>query len=378
MSSLKDILTSKITVPKISALDWLHQSTSWPLLDVRSEGEFFDGHIPGSISGPILTNEERHQVGLCYKNQGQEAAITLGMSLVEPHKKQRISDWLRHFSTNVAITCWRGGLRSRFASGWLDEVAGERLKIVQITGGYKAIRRHLLTTLNSKREMWVLGGMTGSGKTALLRDLKNEKDISSEQILDLEGIALHRGSSFGNVLSEKGEKIEQPRQQTFENSVAMQLFKAEGPIVLENESTLIGKVFIPQLFKAQMKSAPLILLETPLQERIEAIFNEYVKIPLESNCPIEKLWLNLESNLKALEKRLGGQETQKCLNLMQAGLKNPINLELQAPWIELLLVQYYDKTYAHSFGRCKHSVVFKGNKTEVKNWLKENMAKRLK
>jgi len=376
MDSLKDKLTSKISVPKLSSLDWLKEPESWPLLDVRSEGEYFDGHIPGSISGPILNNEERHQVGLCYKHQGQEAAITLGLSLVEAHKQERLENWLRHFPTSVAVTCWRGGLRSRFASGWLQEVAGNKLNIVQITGGYKALRRHLLNTLNSPREMWVMGGMTGSGKTALLRELKQEPEICSEQILDLEGLALHRGSSFGNIISPSGEVIEQPRQQTFENSVGLQLFKAQGPIVLENESTLIGKVFIPHNFRAQMKAAPLVLLETSLEERIKAIFEEYVKVPLEHKTPLEKLVKKLEDNLIAVERRLGGKETKTCLELLKTAMKNPLNLELQAPWIELLLVKYYDKTYSHSLEKHKQSIVFRGNRSELKSWLKEKLRKR--
>ncbi|MFM8313989.1 MAG: rhodanese-like domain-containing protein, partial [Deltaproteobacteria bacterium] len=165
MVTLKESLTSQIKVPKISAVEWLTHSVSWPLLDVRSEGEFQEGHIPGSISGPILTNTERHLVGLTYKQKGQEAAIALGLSLVEKFREERVQQWLQSFPKSIAVTCWRGGLRSRFASGWLEKVVGNCRDIVQITGGYKALRRELLKVIEAPREMVVLGGMTGSGKT---------------------------------------------------------------------------------------------------------------------------------------------------------------------------------------------------------------------
>ena len=377
MQTLKDKLTAKIKTPKISALEWLNQSSLFPLLDVRSEGEFQEGHIPGSISAPILNNNERHQVGLTYKNKGQEAAITLGIELVEPHKQERLKNWLSQIDSRVAVTCWRGGLRSRFASGWLEEVAGDKIEIVQITGGYKALRRELINTLNKKREMWVLGGMTGSGKTALLKEMQQEGKIPSDQILDLERMARHRGSAFGNYISKEGEKEEQPRQQTFENRMGLQLFKAQGAIILENESTLIGKVFIPQTFKQQMKLSPLVILEAPLSERVSAIFEEYIKNPIDSGCSSEKLWPILESNIKALEKRLGGKETTEALRLVTEGKPDPLNLEKQTPWIELLLTRYYDKGYAQALKNSKQTVVFRGTKNEVKAWLTEKVLTRM-
>jgi len=377
METLKDKLTAKIRTPKMSALEWLNQSSLFPLLDVRSEGEFQDGHIPGAISAPILNNNERHQVGLTYKHKGQEAAIAVGIELVEPHKQNRIKNWLSQIESRVAVTCWRGGLRSRFASGWLQEAAGDKIEIVQITAGYKAIRRELINTLNKKREMWVMGGMTGSGKTALLKEMQREAKISSAQILDLEAMARHRGSSFGNYVSSAGEKQEQPRQQTFENQMGMQLFKAQGAIILENESTLIGKVFIPHTFKEQMKLAPLVILESPLSERVSAIFEEYVKNPIASGCSPEKLWPILESNIKALEKRLGGKETTEALRLVTEGKPDPLSLEKQTPWIELLLTRYYDKGYAQAKKNSKQTVVFRGNKNEVKAWLTEKVSTRM-
>lgn len=376
MTSLKDKLTSKIKVPKITATEWLQSRSQWPLLDVRSEGEFQEGHIPGSLSGPILNNEERHQVGIAYKKLGQEKAIELGLSLVESQKKIRIQSWLENLKDSVAVTCWRGGLRSRFASGWLEEEAGSRLNIVQITGGYKAIRRQLLNAILSPREMFILGGMTGSGKTLLLNELCQEESSLTPHIVDLEGLAKHRGSSFGSQISTDGVIIEQPRQQTFENALGIQLFQTPGPIVLENESTLIGKLFIPQLFRVQMKQAPLLILETPLEERIAFIFQEYVKNPLKSHCPLAKLTEILEKNLRALEKRLGGKETQVALKLFSEGMKDPMNLEKQSPWIELLLLKYYDKTYAYALSKSQQKIIFRGNKKEVKNWIREAISQR--
>jgi tRNA 2-selenouridine synthase len=376
MGTLKEKLTGQIKVPKISALEWLNHRKRWPLLDVRSRGEFEEGHIPDSLSAPILTNQERHLVGITYKNRGQEAAIALGLELVEPYKKERVQSWLRLVKGSVAVTCWRGGLRSRVASDWLQNAGGSHLEVVQITGGYKAIRRQLISSIESPREIIVLGGMTGSGKTQLLNELKAETIIPPVQILDLEDLAKHRGSSFGNFISEDGEKTPQPRQQTFENQMGLQLFSAQGPLVVENESSLIGKIFIPHLFRDQMKVAPQVILESPLHERVIEIFKEYVQKPLESNCSAEKLWTILTLNTKALERRLGGKETSAVLQKISEGARDPLNLELQSSWIEMLLVLYYDPAYQRSFQVSNPSVKFRGNKKEVKQWLSEHLVKR--
>jgi tRNA 2-selenouridine synthase len=376
MDSLKEKLTATIKVPKISPLDWLKIRRSWPLLDVRSEGEFQEGHIPDSISAPILNNDERHQVGLTYKQNGQEAAIALGLTLVAPQKQKRIENWLSYLDSSVAVTCWRGGLRSRFASGWLEETAGNQLKIVQIAGGYKAIRRQLLNEIATERPLLILGGMTGSGKTRLLQELASDKNFPSSQIIDLESMAKHRGSSFGNLLADFGNVIEQPRQQTFENSLGLALFDAQGPVVLENESTLIGKVFIPQHFRTQMKQAPLVVLKAPLMERVSSIFKEYIEEPIKAQCPIPRLWQILKQNLQSLEKRLGGSETARALKFLEEGLKSPLDLERQSPWIELLLVQYYDKAYSYALTRSQQKVVFTGNANEMKEWLMKALLER--
>jgi tRNA 2-selenouridine synthase len=177
-------------------------------------------------------------------------------------------------------------------------------------------------------------------------------------------------------LGNRGQIVEQPRQATFENSLGMQLFQSQGAIVLENESSLIGKVFIPHLFRSQMKQAPLIILETSLQERIEAIFHEYVEIPLQHETPVTQLWEILGQNIKSLEKRLGGKDTALAIKLLQEGLSNPLLLEKQSPWIELLLVRYYDKAYAYALNRSQQKILFQGNKTEIKSWLIEKWASR--
>ncbi|MBM4317874.1 MAG: tRNA 2-selenouridine(34) synthase MnmH [Deltaproteobacteria bacterium] len=376
MDSLKEKLIATIKVPKISPQDWLKNRRSWPLLDVRSEGEFLEGHLPDSITAPILNNEERHQVGLTYKQKGQEAAIALGLALVAPHKQKRIEHWLKHLESSVAVTCWRGGLRSRFASGWLEETVGNKLNIVQIAGGYKAIRRQLLIEIAAQRPMLILGGMTGSGKTRLLQELSVDKDFPGRQIIDLESMAKHRGSSFGGLLADLGKVVEQPRQQTFENSLGLGLFDAKGPVVLENESSLIGRVFIPQNFRVQMKQAPLIILEAPMHERISFIFKEYIEEPIKAQCPIPRLWEILGQNLKALEKRLGGKETARALKLLEEGGTSPLDLERQSPWIELLLVQYYDKAYSYALTRSQQKVTFKGNALEMKEWLNKTLVER--
>lgn len=349
----------------ISAVEWLTSEERLPLLDVRSEGEYCDGHIPGAISGPILTNEERHLVGIEYKNKGREAAIRLGLDLVTIHKQARTEEWLSQLPKEFAVACWRGGLRSEFALNWIREIAKDR-NVYRISGGYKAVRRQLLNAVSAPRNYFVLGGLTGTGKTALLRQLPYKL---KDQVLDLEAFARHRGSAFGNFLSSSGEKLEQPSQQTFENSLGLQLHSVNGPVLVENESHLLGRVSLPDPLLQQMKLAPLIILEAPLETRIASIYQEYVADPLTRGCAVEQLWSTLESNVKALERRLGGKETKEALLKLSEGRSSPRSLNSQAPWIEILLRCYYDKAYHRSFDRNPREVLFRGNCHQVETFL---------
>ncbi|MEK7691316.1 MAG: rhodanese-like domain-containing protein, partial [Bdellovibrionota bacterium] len=198
---------------------WLRGHGRHVLIDVRSEGEFQTGHLPGAVSLPILNDSERHLVGLRYKTQGQEAAIVLAHSLVDPDRARRVECWLKALPTASEATgylfCWRGGLRSKTACAWINAAGG---RTIRIEGGYKAVRAELLSQFETRRLLGFLTvtGYTGSGKTLLLRSIAQS---SPHLVLDLESLANHRGSAFGN----EPDGSPQPSQATFENAMALRL-----------------------------------------------------------------------------------------------------------------------------------------------------------
>ena len=170
--------------------------TNHPLMDVRAPAEFVKGAFPQAINLPLMNDSERTKVGTCYKQQGQQAAIELGHALVNGNiKQQRIDAWCQHIQQqpNSFLYCFRGGLRSQLTQQWLQH-AGINIPYVQ--GGYKAMRAFLIKTIDSapeKNQILVISGSTGSGKTEFIHQRKDA--------IDLEGIANHRGSSFGSQIT---------------------------------------------------------------------------------------------------------------------------------------------------------------------------------
>jgi tRNA 2-selenouridine synthase len=165
------------------------------------------------------------------------------------------------------INCFRGGLRSTIAQAWIHETTGQ--DIVKLDGGYKAFRNYLINSLepeNIKSKPLVLTGYTGSGKTIVLNKLNNS--------LDLEGIAHHRGSTFGHFITP------QPSQINFENNLAYSVIKQEAKnykyMILEDESKNIGKSFIAKDFYNHFQSGDVIFLKVTVEERVENILEEYV------------------------------------------------------------------------------------------------------
>lgn len=334
------------------------------LIDVRSEGEFAQGALPHSVNAPILNDAERHQVGLTYKQQGQEAAVALGYRLVEPLIEERRSRWVelaRGSPEQAIVTCWRGGMRSALATEQmrLGGVTPER-----VTGGYKAMRGELLKSAAAPRQLVVVGGLTGSGKTELIQSLATPYKI------DLEALARHRGSAFGSFAGDP-----QPAQQTFENALGFALWGTSRPLVLEDESILVGKVRIPPPFFQSMLGAPVVMVETPLAERVRRIHDEYMVSPLRSGVPRELLAQKLLQEIENLKRRLGGELTQRItVGVGLALAKRDTSLEAHAPWIEALLVQYYDKRYLYSFKRTPRPVVYRGTLEECRSWIQARYA----
>lgn len=328
-------------------------------IDVRSEGEFKEGNIPGFVNTAILNDDERHQVGLTYKEQGQDPAVQLGYRLVTPYRAARESLWLKQIEESeqkmAVVTCWRGGLRSKLACEWIES-RGE--KTLQIQGGYKALRNELLKTLDQLPSFFVLSGLTGSGKTKLLKKLKTPKT-------DLEEHAKHRGSTFGRRLDQT-----QPSQASFENRFLLDIWNETRPISIEDESVRIGQVQVPQVLKDRMNTSPAVWIESSTETRIQSIYEEYVQEPLHLGDSRDVLLDRLEKSIIILRKKLGMELAQKLIrSLKEAFSKSEMKVDDHVFWIEKLLVDYYDKLYLHSFQREPRTIVFKGSIEECQTWI---------
>lgn len=293
------------------------------LLDVRSPGEYAHGHIPGAINLPLFSDGERAQVGTCYKQQGRDEAVELGLTIVGPkmayfvqQAKQRSSDRV------LRIHCWRGGMRSG-SMAWLMETAGFRVSLLD--KGYKGFRQWVRETLAQPRQVLTLGGMTGTGKTAVLQALAEQ----GEQILDLEAFANHRGSSYGAL-----GLPPQPSTEQFENLIARQwaTFDPARPVWIEAESRMVGTCRVPDEIFHQMMKAPVLQIERSHADRLGLLLEVYGKAdPAELIAATERI-----------ARRLGGQHAKQAIeNIQQGSLADAI----------ALVLNYYDKTYRHDLQR---------------------------
>lgn len=294
-----------------------------PLADVRTPAEFAHGHVPAAFNLPLFDNEERVKVGTAYKQQSREEAILLGFDLTGNKWSGFVKDALKVCpQKKVAVHCWRGGMRSG-AMAWALNLYG--FEVYVIKGGYKNFRRWVLQQFENQYQLCVLGGMTGSGKTKILHQLKT----MGVQVIDLEDLAQHQGSSYGTL-----GKLIQPTQEQFENNLAMQLsaLNKNRPIWVEDESLTIGQRVIPNPFWQQMRNAVLINLKIETEQRIANLVEEYGN--LEPGFLIECT--------ERIRKRLGPLQTQQAVAA--------INENRMADFIRLVLV-YYDKTYRNGLGK---------------------------
>ena len=300
--------------------------SNYLIIDVRSPGEYAHAHIPNAFSLPLFTDEERAAIGTTYKQESREAAIKLGLPFFGTKMQnmiEQVEGWAANYEkTNgkkpiILIHCWRGGMRSA-AVAWLLDLYG--LKTEQLTGGYKAYRNWVLAQFEKDYSMKVLGGFTGSGKTEILLQLQKSK----LPVIDLEGLANHKGSAFGAL----GQN-EQASQEQFENNLARALLNisSQHPYFwIEDESQRIGTNMLPITFFKNMRNSICYFIDIPFDARLQFIAQAYGKFAV----------ADLIAATLRIQKRLGGLETKTAVNLL---VENNIEGAFS------ILLKYYDKVY---------------------------------
>ena len=323
-------------IHQIKIEEFLSLARSHVVIDVRSPSEFSHAFIPGAVSLPLFTDEERKVVGTAYKQHSREEAIKLGLDFygvkmrgmveeVERIVAERdpvANEYMRRKDHKILVHCWRGGMRSAGVA-WLLDLYG--FSVYTLAGGYKAFRNWVLAQFNIPYSFKILGGYTGSGKTEILHELGWNRHI----FIDLEDIAQHKGSAFG------GYGMVQPSQEMFENILAIELHKAKAEagedkcIWIEDESQRIGSVNLPNGLWQTMRHAPLFFIDVPFEERLDFIVGCYGKHKKE----------DLVNSIIRIQKRLGSQDTKSAINyLLEDNFRESFRI----------LLKYYDKYYLRS------------------------------
>lgn len=346
-----------------------------PLIDLRAPAEFARGAFPCAVNKPLLTDDERAEIGTLHKRRGRDAAIRKGHELVAGSVRDaRIKSWTDFLTRypEAWIYCWRGGLRSAIAQSWLREAGWNAPRV---EGGYKRLRQACLDVFEAlapaeasastgaarsgadpvPAKRWlVLAGRTGVGKTKVIETLP--------EAIDLEALARHRGSAFG------GHGGGQPTPIAFENALAIDTLKHRGPrLIVEDESRTIGRLALPQFWHARMQQAPVVLLEAPLPTRIAHIRAEYVDEPLANGTSEEALLTRHQAALDRIEKRLGHQRHAEVGEALKAGFSRGDH----EGWIERLLTWYYDPMYDYQLKTKQRRVEFRGGRAAVRAYLQD-------
>ena len=349
-----------MAVNKITIEEFLLLSKKLPVLDVRSPGEFAHAHIHNAYNLPLFNDEERAKVGTAYKQQSREDAIKIGLDFFGPNMRgmvEKVEEIVSGYGlgvkglnksnkpsnsqtsnpqpatskpatanpqpvtpkpSTILLHCWRGGMRSA-AVAWLLDLYG--FKVYTLAGGYKAYRNWVLEQFTKEYNFKIIGGYTGSGKTLLLYALAKE----NHSIIDLEGLANHKGSALGAL-----GNLPQPKQEMFENLLATQLSTINSQpsttIYLEDESQRIGNLQIPMPLWYCMRKAPVYFVDIPFEERLNYLTNEYGVHPKEQ----------MVNAIMRIQKRLGGLETKNAINFL---LENNFKESFR------ILLTYYDKYY---------------------------------
>jgi tRNA 2-selenouridine synthase len=305
---------------------FLELADSVPVVDVRSPSEFAKGHIPGAYNIPLFNDVEREIVGTAYKKEGRRKAIIKGLELSGDNMHLKLQQAHEIAKDNkLLVHCWRGGMRSE-AMAWLFSLGDIVTEVLE--GGYKSYRHFVIEVLSREKKTIILGGMTGSSKTHILRHMHK----TGHQFIDLEDIANHKGSAFGAL-----GQLPQPTSEHFSNLLFNKWKKVDEsyPVWLEDESRNIGSVFLPDPFYNNMQEAPAIILLIDQKQRMPRLIEEY------STYPIDKL----KESIMKISKRLGGDNTKDALSAVESGDF--------ARAIEITL-KYYDSAYMYGIKR-KHN-----------------------
>jgi len=312
-----------MSIIRVSVEEFLSLAQHHPILDVRSPAEYHHACIPGALSLPLFSDEERKTVGTAYKQVSREEAIKIGLDFFGPKMRKMVEFVETTLQTGkektVLIHCWRGGMRSG-AIAWLMNLYG--FEVVLLDGGYKAFRNWVLAQFRKDYPFRLVGGYTGSGKTQVLHELS----VQGHEIIDLEAMACHKGSAFGGL-----DKVPQPSTEMFENTLAYQLFEIkrrsqDADIWIEDESQRIGDINMPIELWNCFRTKPLYFLAVDFENRLEYIVQEYGKYSKEG----------LINAIVRIRKRLGGLETKTAVNcLLENDLRGCFSI----------LLRYYDKHY---------------------------------
>lgn len=343
-----------------------------PFLDVRAPIEFDQGAFPITENIPLMNDQERTEIGIRYKEGGQDEAIKLGQNLIQGEiKSKRVNNWAQHIKKHPegVLYCFRGGMRSKITQQWIFDKTG--IVYPRVNGGYKAMRRFLINELEISSQRInpiILSGRTGIGKTLVLKELKQQ--------IDLEGLFHHRGSVFGKHVTP------QPTQINIENKLSIELIKhleqGHEKIVLEDEGGNIGSRRLPECLINKMKLSPIVLLEESIEERINITYQEYITQALAEYQSFYgeeqgfQQWTDqLHQSIDKIQRRLGGVRYKELKSHLVYAIKEKTkgNTADFKEWIKVLLVDYYDPMYDYQLSKKQERIIFKGGKSDVVEYL---------
>jgi len=334
---------------RLPAKEFLEKARHVPVIDVRSPSEFSRGHIPGALSIPLFDDVERSDVGTLYHKAGREEAIKKGLEIVGPKMKSYVEWALKSAKDGeLMVYCWRGGMRSE-SMAWLFETSGIKASVLE--NGYKGFRNFIHGSFERNQPMIIIGGMTGSGKTELLRKISD----AGFPVTDLESLANHKGSVFGSL-----GMPEQPSNEHFVNLLGMSWNSHDHsvPVFLEDESLNIGRDSIPKPLYEKMQRSYLFYVDMPLEARVERLFIEYAHFPAGQ----------LNELIGKISRRLGGTNASKARKAVEEGrLKDAIRI----------ILVYYDKAYGFDVGnRARDKIItFKVQDDSINPLAKEMIRK---